>query len=701
MNHRKLLLTWLSLCLTTFVIAQKPTAESTDTLKPISLQEIIITGNRINIPLKLNPAATSIVTGNELQTMPRSIAADEALRLVPGIRIDNQANGSRLHMSIRGQGILSERGLRGIKVLIDGIPVNDPTGFAPDLYDVDWETVKQIEVLRGPAAALYGGGSAAGVLNILTEDGGLKPFGGKIATTVGSNGFYKILGQVDGTTSNTNYRVSYSHMQGDGYRDHTSFYGNNFSEKLKWNVNPKLKITQLLTVSQYFNQNAEGLNIDQVNENPKQSNPDAIPCNEYQYTMRITNGFTGQYLLNKNQDITFNAYMRYTKYTEPGSSAVEHRSMITPGFTLQYNLKQKLNNAVNHFSVGSDIQWQSIDGYKLPNIKDPNRTEARGSFSQAVNEGTEMLANQTTHQSGVGLFLMDQLELGEKWSVVASLRYDNMHNKLNDKMNSTPNLSGSSNFDKLTGKLGVAYAMNSAISIYANWGQGFMPPATEELMSNPISFGGFNKSLKPATSNGEELGFRGNIGDVLYYDFTGFYMKTDNDFYRYRILPARPLETFYGNAGSSNRYGIETYLSVTPVKSVNFKIAYTYSHFTYTAPDSISGNWLPNSPQHQLNLDLSYKVTEKFTIGLSSETQSKWYIYTDKMHKDVSQSGFSLLNLRASYSWKIGSVKGEVNAFVRNLMDKSYIAFTEPDPDGNSYQPASKREFFGGIKIFF
>ena len=604
-------------------------------------------------------------------------------------------------MSIRGQGILSERGLRGIKVLIDGIPVNDPTGFASDLYDIDWETVKQIEVLRGPAAALYGGGSAAGVLNIITNGGGRNPIGGKIATTIGSNGFYKILGQVDGTTANTNYRVSYSHMQGDGYRDHTSFFGNNFSEKMQWNMNPRLKITQILTVSQYFNQNAEGLIIDQINENPKQSNPDAIPCNEYQYTMRITNGFTGQYLINDHQNLSFNAYMRYTKYNEPGSSTVEHRNMITPGFTLQYNSKQQLNNAINHLSIGTDMQWQSIDGYKLPNIKDPNRTEARGSFSQAVNEGIEMLANQTTHQSGVGLFLIDQLELNKNWSVVASLRYDNMHNKLNDKMNTASKLSGSSNFDKLTGKVGMAYAMNTAISLYANWGQGFMPPATEELMSNPVSYGGFNKSLKPATSNGEELGIRGNIGNVLSYDLTGFYMKTENDFYRYRILPARPLETFYGNAGSSNRYGIETYVSISPVKSVTFKAAYTYSHFTYAAPDSINGNWLPNSPQHQLNLDLSYKIAPQLMLGMSSETQSKWYIYTDKIHKNVSQDGFSLLNLRASYSWKIGTVSGECNVYVKNLTNQSYIAFTEPDPDGNSYQPASKREFFGGIKIFF
>jgi iron complex outermembrane receptor protein len=700
MNHKILLLTISLLGLFTTISAQNANTSQSDSVKKISLQGIIVTGNRINIPLKLNPAATSVVTFKDLQTMPRSIAADEALRMVPGVRIDNQANGSRLHMSIRGQGILSERGLRGIKVLIDGIPVNDPTGFAADLYDVDWEAVKQVEVLRGPVAAIYGGGSAAGVLNISTADGGVMPFGGKISTTVGSNGFYKLFGQADGTAANANYRVSYSHFQGDGYRDHTSFFGNNFSEKMKWGTNSRFKLTQLLTVSQYFNQNAEGLNIDQVKEDPKQSNPDAIPCNEYQYTMRITNGFTGQYQLTANQDITFNAYMRYTKYTEPGSSAVEHRSMITPGFTFQYNLKQQLNNAVNHFSVGTDIQWQFIDGYKLDNIKDPNRTEARGSFSMAVDEGAQMLANQTTNQSGLGIFLIDQLELNENWSVVGSLRYDNIHNKLNDKMDIPVKLSGNSNFEKLTGKIGIAYAMNNNISLFANWGQGFLPPATEELMSNPVSFGGFNKNLKPATSNGEELGIRGHITNVVVYDLTGFYMKTNNDFYRYRILPARPLETFYGNAGSSDRYGFETYVSVSPVEAVNFKVAYTFSHFKYTSPDSIKGNWLPNCPQHQLNLDLNYKIGDKFTIGLSSETQSKWYIYTDKVHKNVSQDGFTLLSLRASYRWKIGAVKGEFNVFAKNITDQSYIAFTEPDPDGNSYQPASRREFFGGVKIF-
>jgi len=56
----------------------------------------------------------------------------------------------------------------GIGVILDGIPLNDPSGFAPDLYDVDWATVQNIEVLRGPAAGLYGSSGSAGIIDITT-----------------------------------------------------------------------------------------------------------------------------------------------------------------------------------------------------------------------------------------------------------------------------------------------------------------------------------------------------------------------------------------------------------------------------------------------------------------------------------------------------------------------------------------------------
>ena len=82
----------------------------------VKLDEVIISANRLPITIKNNPGAISLVTQKTLETMPKTIGAEEALRFVPGVRIDNQHDGERVHISIRGQGILTERGLRGIGV---------------------------------------------------------------------------------------------------------------------------------------------------------------------------------------------------------------------------------------------------------------------------------------------------------------------------------------------------------------------------------------------------------------------------------------------------------------------------------------------------------------------------------------------------------------------------------------------------------
>jgi len=161
--------------------------------------EITVTAPRVEIPIRQNPAATTVVETPILRAIPRTIAIDEVLKLVPGVKVDNQADGERVHLSIRGQGILTERGTRGIKTLLDGIPLNDPSGFVPDFFDIDWATVHRVEILRGPAAAFYGTGSSGGILNILTRDGGSGPIAANAYLTAGSFGFTKGLAEAGGT----------------------------------------------------------------------------------------------------------------------------------------------------------------------------------------------------------------------------------------------------------------------------------------------------------------------------------------------------------------------------------------------------------------------------------------------------------------------------------------------------------------------
>jgi iron complex outermembrane receptor protein len=665
---------------------QGPTKKQ-DSLSLKTLSAIVITATRIGIPRREIPAATAVVGPEALATMPRGIAVDEAVRLVPGVKVDNQADGKRVHMSIRGQGILSERGIRGIKVTLDGLPINDPSGFAPDFYDVDWPTVDVVEVLRGPGASLYGAGSSAGVLNIRTDDGGPTPASGFVSGTYGSNGFWRATGDFGGSQGNLNYRGSYTRNEGDGYRVHTAFHGDNVYAKVHWAALAGLHLTPIVWYTDFFNQNAEGLNLTWLAQDRRMANPDAITYNEYQDTKRVVGGAVGEADLGSGRSLQFNGFVRSTRYEESVPSTVQHRSLLSPGATIQYTVERPTGSLRHHLSLGTDVQRQDIDEYRRPNL------------GNAV-EAPDTVSNQSIYQYGVGFFALDRIELGSGWGAMLNVRYDRVQNRLFDHLQAGGvDLSGDASFDHLTGRAGVTFAPGRDLGFYASFGQGFLPPATEELANNPERLGGFNQNLQPAVSWGGEVGARGTLGGTVLFDVSLFQLHTDNDFDRYRV-ETRPLETFYRNAGSSQRYGVESYLAWTPATPVVLQVAYTYSHFKYTntsgAYGDIHGHWLPNSPQHQLVVDAQYSPVEKFTVGLSVEALSRWYIDPTNA---TSQDGYALLNARASYRLPVPGPGAELMVAARNIFGKQYIAFTEPDPDGNSYQPAAERELFAGLRV--
>src|SRR5665647_1204999 len=623
---------------------------------------------QVEITLKKNPAATTVVETPILRTMPRTIGIDEVLKLVPGVKVDNQADGERVHLSIRGEGILTERGTRGIKTLVDGIPLNDPSGYVSDFYDVDWAAVRRLEVLRGPAAAFYGSGSSGGIINILTRDGGPDPVSAGAGLVRGAFGLKKGFAEVGGTTGLMNYSLTGSMLSGDGYRDWSAYKGDNARGKFAFALSPQVKVTAILGWTDFYNQNPEGLNLDWFSADPKvlrrQANPDSASKNELQKTQRGTGGVTTSISLSENLDLTATAYYRNTRYAEAVPSTVIHRDLDTPGLMTQLNHRASWGRFTNHLSAGLDYAWQAIDETKYPNL------------GGAV-EGPDLVADQTLTQTGAGIFVLDRLEIGPHWGVSASGRYDRITNKLADHLQAGgTDLSGDVAYKRATGRLGITWNPVPDFGLYASWGTGFLPPGTEELVNNPYALGGYNTQLVAATSSGEEVGARGSIGRSLSYDVALFYLDTQNDFGRYRIT-TRPLETFYGNVGSTHRYGIETSLAWFPIESLTLRAAYTYSHFRYVsvqtlAGETFSGTWLPNSPQHQLYADAECHITPALTAGAALEYLSAWYI--DATNR-VSPNGYgrtdpyALVHVRLGYAFDWNGVPLELFLAGRNIFN--------------------------------
>ncbi|MDD5544130.1 MAG: TonB-dependent receptor [Acidobacteriia bacterium] len=674
-----------------FSVADSP-AHLEVTLTPIKVvrQEVVVIAPRFDVPLNATPAATSVVGKDVLDQMPRGVALDEALEGVPGVKIDNQANGERVHLSIRGQGILTERGIRGIQVLLDGLPLNDPSGFVPDLFDIDWSGVQEMEVVRGPLGFLYGGGSAGGVIDIRTTDAS-ETLHGNLWASGGANGFYKGHADVSGPFSVGSFYIQASRAAGAGYRQHSAFWADNVYGKFHFNPTSKLNLNVILAGTGFFNQNAEGLNLGQVQFDPRLPNPDALTFNEYQKTVRVATGLTGQWNVSDLQRFSFSFYARRTRYDEPVPSSVVHRTLVSPGGSGQYDLEAGSGMMKHHFSTGFDLDGQFIDEFRHPNL------------GNAV-EGSGFLSNQSITQNRVAAYLTDRIALGSKWSLLFSLRGDRIGNRLDDHLQFRGlNLSGSRIFTRVTGRVGLNWNPNEKLGWYVSWGQGFLPPATEELYANPAALGGFNRSLIPATSQGGEAGMRGSLGNRFYYDATVFRLDTANDFERYRMA-GRPLETFYRNAGQSRRYGLETSFRWLPLRRATVTGSYTYSHFVYTQylsltyPGNLTGHRLPNSPSHMAFTRASFELPWNVVADVSASVFSRAFIDATN---SIWINGYGLLNARLSKSWQRKHVLGTLFVYGKNLTNTSYIAFTEPDPDGNSYQPGPRREIFAGLQLRF
>ena len=169
------------------------------------------------------------------------------------------------------------------------------------------------------------------------------------------------------------------------------------------------------------------------------------------------------------------------------------------------------------------------------------------------------------------------------------------------------------------------------------------------------------------------------------------------------------------NSAGTKRIGAELYAKVEPIKYITFQVAYTYSNFKYMDISSpipiimddtsihkfkINDNFLPNSPEHQLMVDLQFNILKNFSVGVNSETYSRSFIDGANILGE-SVSEYTLFGARATYITEIAKTKTEVSINARNIFSRQYIAFSEPDPGGNSYQPGTPVEIYLNVRLGF
>ena len=244
---------------------------------PVLLPEVVTSATRTARDSFDLPVAIDSVDKSVIQEDRPQVNISESLNRVPGIAILNRQNYAQdLQISSRGFGARSAFGVRGIRLIADGIPATLPDGSG-QAASFNLGTAERIEVMRGPFSSLYGN-SAGGVIQLTTADGPPEPtltgsmFGG-------SYGTYKGNLQFGGQAGSFNYNLGASRFHTDGYRDHSTVTRDQSNVKFKMPAANGVVTLLLNTFDQPETQDPLGLNRSQMVTNPRQADVNATTFN--------------------------------------------------------------------------------------------------------------------------------------------------------------------------------------------------------------------------------------------------------------------------------------------------------------------------------------------------------------------------------------------------------------------------------------
>src|SRR5215216_3858020 len=250
--------------------AQEPTAADTayrDTVPVLELPEITVT--RAPEPLERVPYAVGVLNRTDFQRGQQTTGIDEALNNLPGVVVANRYNYSLdQRISIRGFGSRSNFGVRGLKILLDGVPQTLPDGQS-QLTNIEFADIDRAEVLRGASSSLYGNASG-GVISFRTERAGPGPFAQRLRVNGGSgkrehDGFYKWQSWTSARTGSISGTLSVSQFKADGFRQHSAAEFRQLNGGVDYAISGSTLATLRLSLA----------------DNPEAENPGALTFAEY------------------------------------------------------------------------------------------------------------------------------------------------------------------------------------------------------------------------------------------------------------------------------------------------------------------------------------------------------------------------------------------------------------------------------------
>lgn len=649
-----------------------------------TLEEIIVTATRIEQRLERVPAAVSVVGRDDIQLARQQLALDESLTRVPGLFLQNRYNFAQdLRVSIRGFGARANFGIRGVKILVDGIPETLPDGQGSvDVIDIG--ATSQIEVIRGPSSSLYGNASG-GVISVITEEPPAETEA-EVRLAAGEYGFQKLQAKIGGQGERVGYLVSLSDSEIDGYREQSRAENTQLTGRFNFDLGDE---RELLTVLSYTDQPTSddpgGINAAQAALDPRSARDVNILFNSGESLEQTRVGFVYSMPLGDEHSLTARNYYVWREFENRlpffGGGQVDLDRFFSGG-GLTYSYTGDLGGRENELIIGFDFDDQDDDRLRFD-----NDDGARGALTFDQNESV----------TSRGIYIQDLVRLSDTVDLSFGVRFDEVEFDVTDRFLSDGDDSGVRKLDDVSPMLGISVALTDQVNIYGTFSSAFETPTTTEF-ANPDASGGFNPNLDPQTAENLEIGVRGTLGGQHRYEAALFDIEVKDELIPFE-LEQFPGRDFFRNAGSSDRQGIELGLFSEWSDQLRTTFSYTYSDFTFAEFEGFSGNEIPG-------------VADTLFFGEISYTNPRgWFASFDVLHvgeqyannsNSTKIDSYTVSNLRLGMQYQLDTMTLSPFLGINNVFDETYHSNIRINAfGGRFFEPAPDRNAYAGVSLTF
>jgi iron complex outermembrane receptor protein len=654
------------------MLFQDPQAERpTEKLKPPE-KEIMIVPQRRESDILDVPSAVTVITADQIS---KSGATDivQLLQKTPGFFAQGGNFGAYDKIvDLRGYNNGSGNGQRTL-VLVDGRKTNSVSSSSTDWASIPIGNIERIEIVRGPAAALYGDGALAGVIDIITRKGGKDAWSGG-STAAGNWGSRRASANVGGVADTLLYDIHADIESTEGWRENSDYRGNNVTGRFEAPLNDSLR--GFVKMGHHDDQRKRPgtlskAEIEAFGRDGSATTGDESE-NEGNYVdagLTQSLGSLGELILFTNftrsaSDSLFAAFGGFEIRDESDIAICQLKHIVTP----------RIFGRKAVFTTGLDVSYEVAD--------------AESGSVGAIPDESEY------HRRLIGVYEHVELRPFDLLILSGSLRYDRALLDLDRDISPAgfgDNIDDQRAFDQLSPHLGATVRIVEGLSAYLSWGRTFKYPTRDEL----VGFLTSDPRLDPERARTYEIGTRFQSGTLASAGVTFYHMVVEDEIF------FDPTVGFFGsnfNFEEVTHDGMEIEGRVMPLEWLEAFVAYslTDTEITESANPAQEGKSYPVTPRYSGTLGATVKHSGA-ALTLSGRYVGSRMLINDFSNTQSELPDVTVYDAKLSYTWKF------LTAFISvyNLTDREYFESGGLSFSGDRYSPAPEQSWLVGGDVRF